>query len=182
MTRNYNIDGLRLIACLAVIMIHVAYELGFEAKNVFEYMSRSIMDLAVPYFLVVTGYFITSRTDIAERSKHFFWLWSRATVIYLVLGGALHIINYLVRPDYEFMSFFYPRSAVNVLNGTIGDYHLWYLLSASAALGLIHLGKRKNIPEVGMFIFGLFWQMEQSFLTSLFKTRDYIKVEVFLTH
>lgn len=81
LNRNYAIDFARWIFAFFVVSLHVS----FWHRDIFIPIARC----AVPFFFMVTGYFLldSSKERILKSAKKWFGLWLKYTLILLVLGS-----------------------------------------------------------------------------------------------
>lgn len=60
--RNYGIDFLKIIACLAVLRLHI---ISINvAENEFQLFTYYLSGFAVPIFFMANGYFILNKIDL----------------------------------------------------------------------------------------------------------------------
>lgn len=60
--RNYGIDFLKIIACLAVLRLHI---ISINvAENEFQLFTYYLSGFAVPIFFMANGYFILNKRDL----------------------------------------------------------------------------------------------------------------------
>lgn len=114
--REFELDCLRIIAVLAIIMIHCAApyvtnfprdSFNFVIGNFFDSISR----IGVPFFVIISGYFMLNENKELSILK----IKSKILKLFLILGF-WSLFYALV---YHFKSF---------LNAFIyGHYHLWFL-------------------------------------------------------
>lgn len=115
--RNYTLDLLRILAVLAVIMIHVSacfvanydyHSSQFIIGNFFDSISR----FAVPFFLIISGYLMLNEHKIIPEDRF------RYKIIKLFVILVFWSLFYSL--IYNFNNFFH-----SFLYG--GHYHLWFL-------------------------------------------------------
>lgn len=115
--KKINIDILRLVAAFMVVAIHT-YPLSFVSDNLDYLFTRILFRVAVPFFLMVTGYFVLAKKDkkvLIEYTKKILVLYVISMVIYLpinIYNGYFHNIN------------LFSLIKDICLTGTF--YHLWY--------------------------------------------------------
>ena len=152
MKRNTRpvLDVCRLAAALLVITIHTAPLSDVNAEADF-FLTRVLARVAVPYFFMLTGYFL-------EKGQ---WRRVGRTLGKTALLYALSVLLYLPLNLYaEAFSPFAPGQLLKELlvNGTF--YHLWYLpavlLGVPVAWGLRRLGWKGGIAAAGaLYLLGL---------------------------
>ncbi len=159
MTENKNyagIDYFRFIAALLVIAIHTSPLASFSETGDF-ILTRIIARVAVPFFLMTSGFFLISRyTYNAEKLSAFV---KKTALIY----GAVILIYIPVNiyNGYFKMDNLLPNIIKDIVfDGTL--YHLWYL-SASIMGAVIawYLVKKFNYPKALtaasiLYLIGLF--------------------------
>lgn len=188
--QNYaGIDYFRLIAALLVVAIHTSPLASFSETGDF-IVTRMIARVAVPFFLMTSGFFLVSRyTYNAEK------LWAfvkRTAVIYgiaILIYIPIHIYN-----GYFKMDNLLPNIIKDIVfDGTL--YHLWYLpASIIGAVIAWYMVKKLNyqkalIAAFVLYLIGLFGDsyygiVEQSscfkgLYSLIFQVTDYTRNGVF---
>ena len=86
--RYDNIDALRLFFAFCVVMIHV--------PMIGSYLLAPIYRCAVPFFYMVTGFFLYSKHESSNKlliaAKKWFYLWLKYFAIITFLSIALHLL------------------------------------------------------------------------------------------
>ena len=120
--RHSGIDCARLIAAVFVLAIHVfPYTTISQPNDALSTLLRTTGRLAVPFFLMTTGYFLFPKqtcnvTQLKKYISRILILYGIATALYLPI---------LVYANY-FQNFTFSKLLKDILfNGTF--YHLWYL-------------------------------------------------------
>lgn len=151
---KFGMDHLRLIFAFLILAIHT-YPLDSINSNLDYLFTRVIFRIAVPFFLMITGFYILPKAlkDIATLKKY--------TLKILKLYG-LSILIYL--PINIYNGYFKGQSLLNILkdillNGTF--YHLWYFPALILGLWLTYylvkvLKDKSLIVLIGLYIIGLF--------------------------
>jgi len=135
-----GLDYFKVVAALLVIAIHTSPLSTFNTGADFIF-SRIIARIAVPFFLMVTGYFVLSKylfggsvnSSVLRRSIY------KALVLY-----AIAIITYL--PVNIYAGQLKGIGILGILQKLIFDgtfYHLWYLPAAILGMLLIYLLRRR---------------------------------------
>lgn len=127
-SKHAALDLFRVAAAFLVVAIHVSPLQSVDTTADF-ILTRSVARVAVPFFLMITGYFIASH-EINGDSQYFITFLKKAALLY---GAA--IIIYLPLNIYNGYFNQTPLQLIKDLlfNGTF--YHLWYL--PAALLGAI---------------------------------------------
>jgi serine/alanine racemase len=130
MKRNSSIDSFRIIAAILIVFLHVPQLYLVAYENPIWAGVMCIARLAVPFFFVVSGYYLFSKNahDIAQKSlraaKKLLALILVSFLIYAVIGIIMHTINiedYLNPFSYvKLLIFNYPKDL-------IGVKMLWFL-------------------------------------------------------
>lgn len=117
-SRNLSIDTLRLLASLEVIALHVNYD---NLPAVVAVVIRLQARWAVPYFFMISGYFLARRLANPERSDarpsiyRFIWLFVLWSLIYVPQVISEHGVKEVFR------RLLFPSVVY------IGEYfHLWF--------------------------------------------------------
>ena len=133
--RNTSVDYAKYIAAILVVAIHTAPLTEISAEVNF-FLTNILCRIAVPFFAVCTGYYLTNAIitqkhlkPIIRIIKKIVYMYVKWSLLYLVI----HLINWSKNEDIDTIihytigwckSFFYSASY----------YHLWYLISLIYAL------------------------------------------------
>ena len=150
--KNYVwLDRFRLIAALLVIAIHTSPLASFSGEADF-FLTRVLARIAVPFFLMVTGFFFPSDPDKLRKSlKKLCLLYGTAILLYLPLG--------LYAGHYRAL---YLTDALRMLLFDGGFYHLWYFPAAITGIILVFTLKGVLrlrwvcVISVVLYVIGLF--------------------------
>ena len=145
--KQASLDHFRVAAALLVAAIHTSPLASFWAEGDF-WLTRVLARLAVPFFFMVSGYFLAKSQwkSLPSFLKKTALLYGISILLYLPLN--LYANN--VAPGEWVRAVF--------LDGTF--YHLWYfpavLLGALVAFGLSRLRLRASLPLAGLlYLVGL---------------------------
>ncbi len=122
MNKNYTgIDYFRFIASLLIIAIHTSPLTSLSETGDF-ILTRIIARVAVPFFLMTSGYFLISRYAYNDKNL---WIFVKKTA--LIYGAAMLIyIPINIYNGYFGMDNLLPNIIKDIIfDGTL--YHLWYL-------------------------------------------------------
>ena len=149
------IDKMRIVAAIFVIAIHISpfVQLSFSTDL---FVTRIIGRLAVPFFFIVTGYFlfIDGYPSINKIKK---------TIFYLIKWYALSMIIYI--PIMIYNDYFLQKHLIThlikdiLIDGTF--YHLWYFPATVTGLIIVLCIKKCFSTRVclifatGLYIVGL---------------------------
>ena len=130
--KNYVwLDRFRLIAALLVIAIHTSPLASFSGEGDF-FFTRVLARIAVPFFLMVTGFFFPSDPGQLWKSlKKLCLLYGGSILLYLPLG--------LYAGHYRALYF---TDALRMLLFDGSFYHLWYFPAAITGMLLVFALKR----------------------------------------
>ena len=150
--KNYVwLDRFRLIAALLVIAIHTSPLASFSGEADF-FFTRVLARIAVPFFLMVTGFFFPSDPDKLRKSlKKLCLLYGGSILLYLPLG--------LYAGHYRAL---YLTDALRMLLFDGSFYHLWYFPAAITGIILVFALKRVLrlrwvcVISVVLYVIGLF--------------------------
>lgn len=145
------LDCFRLIAALLVIAIHTSPLTSFSGEADF-FFTRVLARIAVPFFLMVTGFFFPSDPDKLRKSlKKLCLLYGAAILLYLPLG--------LYAGHYRALYF---TDALRMLLFDGSFYHLWYFPAAITGMIIVFALKRVLklrricVISVVLYVIGLF--------------------------
>lgn len=150
--KNYVwLDRFRLIAALLVIAIHTSPLASFSGEGDF-FFTRVLARIAVPFFLMVTGFFFPSDPGQLWKSlKKLCLLYGGSILLYLPLG--------LYAGHYRALYF---TDALRMLLFDGSFYHLWYFPAAITGMLLVFALKRVLklrwvcVISVVLYVIGLF--------------------------
>ena len=150
--KNYVwLDRFRLIAALLVIAIHTSPLASFSGESDF-FLTRVLARIAVPFFLMVTGFFFPSDPDKLRKSlKKLCLLYGAAILLYLPLG--------FYAGHYRSLYF---TDALRMLLFDGSFYHLWYFPAAITGMRIVFALKRVLklrrvcVISVVLYVIGLF--------------------------
>lgn len=138
--RLEGLDFFRIIAALFVVAIHISPLASFSANADFIF-TRIIARCAVPFFLMVTGYFILPQY-IFNKSKNYkrlfrflkksLYLYITAVILYLPINLYAGHFN-----DAKISDIF----CMLIFDGTF--YHLWYLPASMLGMIIVFLLGRR---------------------------------------
>ncbi|NLG02820.1 MAG: acyltransferase family protein, partial [Clostridia bacterium] len=71
--RNVNIEFMRIIACLFVIVIHLSgtYTIWNGKTDIGIMVAECMVRGAVPLFFMITGYFLSDQKSVISQYKRF---------------------------------------------------------------------------------------------------------------
>jgi len=131
-----GLDYFKIIAALLVVAIHTSPLASFNSDADF-ILTRIIARIAVPFFLMTTGYFCVHEPSRAIRAiQKTLLLYAVATVLYLPVNFyAGHLQGLTIAGVFRMLFF----------DGTF--YHLWYLPASVMGISLILVLMRMNLPH-----------------------------------
>lgn len=135
--KNYNIEKVRTISAIMVILIHItAYIFSTEKAMFFNYyFYRYNLNFAVNYFFAVSGFFLaTNRTiiNVSKQIKKNFNNYIFASIVCILLNLSLVILKIIVlkQPSRIGVYGIFSRiTLINFLKGSFGSFHLWFFLA-----------------------------------------------------
>lgn len=151
-TKDYTgIDYFRLIASLLIVAIHTSPLASFSKTGDF-ILTRVIARIAVPFFLMTSGFFLISRYACSAKRlgdfvKKTVLLYGAAILLYI----PLNIYN-----GYFRMNNLLP----NILKDIVFDgtfYHLWYLPAAAIGAGIAWYLVRKFDYQIAVSVTALLY-------------------------
>lgn len=159
---NYNIlDLAKFVFAFAVIAIHTHICLNSQLM-IIDLLNQEIQ-YAVPFFFVVSGYFLGRKLLLAETTMAETNIYRK----YLKRIGCMYIIWCLIYLPinlyydlYKF-GFSIPFTAFDILRGWLfvgqneGSWQLWYLLASLIAACIIALFRRLKIRFGVIFVFSI---------------------------
>lgn len=153
------LDGARLAAAALVVAIHTSPLTTYSALGDF-YLTRVLARLAVPFFLMVSGYFLARGgwKGVGRLERKMALLYGAAILLYLPLNF------------YRGMDPVSDWPRLLLFDGTF--YHLWYfpavMLGVLIAWQLARLGLRVALPVAGLlYLVGLGGDSYYGFLSGV---------------
>lgn len=152
-SRNYHLDLLKLLASMAVVLIHVT------DNTTGSKLWDPVLGLAVPIFFMVTGYFVGHRstTYIKKYVKKIISLYVSIGAIYWVGDFIVYniVLGYTLSISTYFETYIVPRISWGMLlAGEIGKYHLWYIWASIIGI-LLFMGLKKcKLPDWLLVVLG----------------------------
>lgn len=174
-----NLDVWRFIAALMVVAIHV-YPFTFISEN-FDYLiTRVLFRIAVPIYLMTTGYFVLPKT-LNDKTKLILYI-KKISVLYLI-----SIVIFL--PINIYNGYFKNINILSIIadilfNGTF--YHLWYFPALILGLLLVYFLLKKfssrvvGIIVLSLYIIGLFGDSYYGIAKSFEVIKDFYDVLFFI--
>ena len=151
-----GLDAFKLIAALLIICIHTSPLAAFSANADF-FLTRIVARIAVPFFLMVSGFFILPQY-LFERSRDtrpLMRFLEKAALLY-----ALAIVIYL--PVNFYAGQFKGLDAVDLIRMILFDgtfYHLWYLPAVIFGVMILFLLSRKlpfqAVMSISLLLYGI---------------------------
>lgn len=119
--KNYNIEIVRLISFIMVIVIHVtnyfcrAYETIGMGEYIFAFALNSISRISVPCFFMISGSLLLGRTDSFSKTMKRVMRFSGVLLFWTIIFYVFN--NYYTHQTWEWRQFW----------NTPAEAHLWYL-------------------------------------------------------
>lgn len=166
MVKKYNgINLIKYFMAICVIAIHMQPLLKIN-NNIILNLYDSIVKLAVPFFFIVTGFFIGKKipnlnqfsSDSSNILKKNIQKFLRLYLIFTIIYMPLTIYEYITLDSSILDCLYYFLRGLIFVGEHYNSWALWYLLSAFYGLCVIYfLHKKgikiKNILYVGIFLF-----------------------------
>lgn len=154
-----GIDHFRQVAALLIVGIHT-YPLSSINENLNFLIINVFARIAVPFFLMVTGYFLLPQYISKEKCS------AEPLIRFIKKTGLFYAIATLLYLPLSIYAGYYSGSAIaaDIVRNIIFDgtfYHLWYLPASIIGVSLICLlGRKLSIkPIIGiaalLYLFGL---------------------------
>lgn len=151
--RLYAVDGFRTIAAVFVVLIHASSLLVANGEADFWnfHWYRYLIEIAVPFFLITSGYFIATKNlqGVLRYAVDMLALYLSATTFYLVAALAQAILAGVCGAGPGIVDalrgVFSELSLGGFVRGDLLSAHLWYLSAATIATLLIWAARRFQI-------------------------------------
>ena len=162
--KKINIDILRLIAAFMIVAIHT-YPFEFISADIDFLITRVLFRVAVPFFLMITGYFTLSKNNkdiLIKYTKKISLIYGICFLLYLpinIYNGYFH--------NFHILSFLKDI----FLTGTF--YHLWYFPALILGIWICYLFinklslKKSLIIAVILYIIGIFGDSYYGLIASI---------------
>lgn len=155
---NGTLDVLKVFGSIAVVMIHVFFIQEVDGWY------RPLLDLAVPLYFTITGYYIFKRDDeyLDKYIKKIFKMYFIYVIVYTISNFLLHIFNaqgpHITIDPWEYTQV--NHYLITILSGTIGKYHLWYLWALAWGVVILkEVRKLKLPPWILLLLFVIIQQL-----------------------
>lgn len=151
MFKKLNLDSCRLIAAFLIITIHTSIFSSISTEFDF-FFTRILSRIAVPLFLMITGYFIVpkalkDRRTLIDYSIKIAKMYFFAILVYIPLN--------IYQGSFSSLSFIELLKSI-FIDGTV--YHLWYFPALLFGIWLVYfLLKKVNIKIVIFLVLMLFF-------------------------
>lgn len=164
--KNYNMELLRVVACIMVVCIHVTnyYSRDYgeisNASYLFSIIVNGLCRLAVPLFFMISGFLLLPEVLVIKKSIHRVW----STFCVLVLWSGIYYLwdLYFRHRSYHFFKIFEEPV----------KKHLWFLYAILGMYVVLPFLQCmvKNMPDLLMRYFAMLWFgfMTLDYLISLF--------------
>lgn len=187
---NYKVDLVKVWASIAVVLIHVtAFLPTYNKDTLGNYMwYRPLLNIAVPFFFGVSGYLL-SRKPVSYFKKYFrniasmFLIYS---VFYAVFEAVLLFIKHQTVST-AFTEWWQQRGWLSLINGTWGQYHLWFLFALMISAGVYGFLYTRGVSSCNIFLIALvidvlYWLfLRDTIMSEVFKYGGVIKGFVFVS-
>lgn len=147
MERNYSIDRMKFLCCIAVVCIHTSPFKDYAIGTIINVVSR----VAVQLFFVSSGYLFYGNFNLNYTKKYIIKiakLFISWTIFYIILGLSLASISNILNGNNVFYGYKDYFSQFNIIDlyytkGII-KYHLWYLSSTIIIIPILYLIIKNN--------------------------------------
>lgn len=174
--KKINIDMLRLIAAFMIVAIHT-YPFEFISNDLDFLITRVLFRVAVPFFLMITGYFTLKNDNktLLKYTKKILLIYGLSIILYLpinIYNGYFNNFNILILIKDIF------------LTGTI--YHLWYFPALILGLWLSYFLinklslKKSLIVSLILYTIGVFGDSYYGLIANIPFINMFYKVIFFL--
>lgn len=151
MKKVLSIDGLKLIASFMIVAIHV-YPFASFNPDVDYIITRVLFRIAVPFFLMVTGYFVLPKA-LQDRTKLI--TYSKKILILYLLSIFIYLPIHLYNGTFSSLSWTSILKEI-FFEGTF--YHLWYFPALILGLWITYfLVKRFSFTFSAICVFLLYF-------------------------
>lgn len=148
MDRNISIDILKISLAIFVVFLHTSLFFDFSKELSF-ILVNGVFRIAVPTFLIITGYYLFLITDLKKFLK---WL-SRVAILFLIW-------------NFFYLPFWYKPELKGLLFNAINGYFvLWYLSGTALAgcmLFLVRKMKSLYLFLASLLIYILGWLAQEA--------------------
>lgn len=167
MKRNYSIDSAKMLASFAVVFMHVVnYLPTTRFANYWTYdWYFPLLDLAVPLFFIISGYFLRKKDyrDIPSYAFRILVMLIAYNIVYMVIKWVKDILLQLLSGNLSMgtlFSYFTSLKSIDLFTGILGSEHLWFLSALFFASWILYFLKRIHISSslcvvIGILLFGL---------------------------
>lgn len=173
--KKINIDIIRLIAAFMIVAIHT-YPFEFISNDIDFLITRVLFRVAVPFFLMITGYFALKNDSnkLLKYTKKLAIIYGLSMLLYLpinIYNGYFHNFNIFVLLKDIF------------LTGTL--YHLWYFPALILGIWLSYFLinklslKKSLIISLILYVIGIFGDSYYGLVSNLPLINTFYKIIFF---
>ena len=154
MKYNYKADQMRLAASIAVVLIHVtSYLPNFDRETLINYYwYRPFLNIGVPFFFGVSGYLISKKGHrfISRYCQNIGLKFLVYSIFYTVLDLVMMVSKHMDVPK-AIAEWWDQRNLYSLINGTWGQYHLWFLFALMISAYLYDRFRKNQISNQKLF-------------------------------
>ncbi|MBZ6527486.1 acyltransferase [Aerococcaceae bacterium DSM 111021] len=194
MSKNYNIDKVKFIAAIGVVLIHVFafIDSAYNEPLIELQWPRAIFNYAVPLFFAITGYILSSRTNdyMLKYAGSILRLFITISLFYYVVSlfmAGFEAWLYQEPVMDAVMVIFRSKTWRQIVQGTIGSYHLWYLWASWIGILLLYVLRKINLAPKALigvvfvsYLLSLYC-MEHGILTDVLRYGGFPKALMYTT-
>lgn len=177
MARLHHFDQLKALAALMVMAIHITAPVAdLKTTNFWNYgWYRPILNLAVPIFFLLAGYFIgeKGRNYLSRYRRKILALFLKASCCYLISNLFMWTMDRSFVTAVERLYHSFTLDAV--FSGVVASIPLWFLWAVYWALWLLPGVKRHLSPDGQLVFAALFYLIGM-------KGRDFFGLEPFFRY
>lgn len=161
MQRSISLDLLKILLSALVICIHL-YPLFDKDSVAGWYIVNGFVRIAVPIFLLINGYFLSSKIEDAKAVRQYL---SHLLIVYLVWSA--FYAQYYIQ---------WETPSNIIINLLAGYHHLWYLPALMIGIVMLYATRKLKLKDsqiasiaLGLYILGYILGLQH---TSILMTRN----------
>lgn len=164
MKKKLNVDVIRFLVAICVITVHT-FPLAGLNETLDYVFTRILFRLCVPFFLLITGYFVVDET-LKDRKK--LLAQTKKLVIMYLISIMIYVPVLVYNGYFEEFSFWLFLKEL-LLDGVY--YHLWFFPATITGLWLVHFALQKIdfkpvfVVSILLFVIGLLGDSYYGFFT-----------------
>lgn len=184
----YSIDTFKFICAIVVVVVHVTSRL--ESYDIASwnnyYFYRYILDIGTPFFLIASGFVLQKK--YLEKGSNYFLDYSYKIFKYYIIFSVFYMVT---RMFFEVLDAAIVNNSIksaianelsnwtsiNILNGSIGSFQLYFLVMLIYSARTIYLLKKIKLSASAIFLIATFFYLLEN--AEIFAVLNFLNIKIF---